>query len=91
MQMYADVLGRNIKISGARQAGALGSAIFASVAGGYFKNVSEAAEILADKCETEYIPNPENTAKYSVLHDEYTKLSRYFAKENDVMKKLKGV
>ncbi len=91
MQLYADVLGRKIKISGATQAGAKGSAIFASVAGGYFENISAAARVLSDKCIKEYAPNLENSAKYSAIYEEYVKLSRYFAKENDVMKKLKGI
>ena len=89
MQMYADVLGKNIKIAGSTQAGAKGSAIFASVAGGYFKDINQAVEIMADKPVKEYVPNSENTKKYAKLYSKYADLSNYFAKDSDIMKKLK--
>ncbi|MEE1013303.1 MAG: ribulokinase [Clostridia bacterium] len=88
MQLYSDVLGTEIKIAKSVQAGAKGSAIFASYAGGYFGSVNEAALAIADKCEKIYYPNSENMKKYEVLYNEYIKLSEFFSK-NDIMKNIK--
>ncbi len=88
MQIYSDILGKKIRVTESTQAGAKGSALFASVACGYYKNLSEAAKIIADKCETVYTPNKENTEKYKKLYEKYITLSKYFAKENGVMREL---
>ena len=84
MKMYADVLGKEIQIAASTQAGAKGSAIFASVAGGYFATAKDAAEVIADKCEKVYYPTPENTEKYEVIYKKYRKLSEYFAKREEI-------
>lgn len=89
MQMYADVLGKPILVAASTQAGAKGSAVFASVAGGCFNTVQEAAKVIADASDVTYTPNLQNTARYAKLYQEYKTLSHYFAKENPVMKKLK--
>lgn len=89
MQIYADVLGREISVAGTSQAGALGSAIYASVAGGVYPDVIEAAAKLArpDKCV--YQPNAENKQRYDRLYEEYKLLHDYFGRGgNDVMKRL---
>ncbi len=90
MQMYADVLGKRIKVTSSSQAAAKGSSIFASVAGGYFENATEAAKILADGIEKSYEPNLSNTAKYKRLYESYVVLSEYFARSCDIMKVLKS-
>ena len=90
MQLYADVLGREIKIAKSTQAGAKGSAIFASVAGGYFPTAKDAASVIADECDKIYYPCHENTEKYEKLYNEYIKLSDFFAK-SDIMKNLKKI
>ncbi len=89
MQIYADVLGKKINVTSSSQAAAKGSAIFASVAGGYFENASQAAKILADGIEKTYEPNPANTQKYKKLYESYLSLSEHFAKSCDIMKALK--
>lgn len=89
MQMYADVLGKEIKVAKSTQAGAKGSAIIASVAGGRYASLKEAADAIADGCDITYIPSAENTAKYQMLYNEYKTLSEYFAKENPVMRRLR--
>lgn len=92
MQIYADVTGKPIKLTASTQAGAKGSAIFASVAGGYFETPDAAAKIISDKCEKIYAPIPENTKKYQKLYNEYITLSDYFGRgANDVMKRLKNI
>jgi len=88
MRMYADVLGKEIQIAASTQAGAKGSAIFASVAGGYFETSKDAAQVISDKCEKVYYPNPENTEKYAQLYENYKELSEHFS-NNNLMKRLK--
>ncbi len=89
MQIYADVLGMPIKAVNCRQAGAKGSAVMAAAACGYFDSIEEAAERIADKSERTYVPDPANTEAYEKLYHEYRELTEYFAKKNDVMKRLK--
>lgn len=89
MQIYADVLGLPIRVPKNAQSGAFGSAILASVAGGHFASTKEAADALVHLDVITYEPDPENHRKYDLLYREYVKLSEYFAKENDVLKKWK--
>ena len=88
MQIYADVLGKEIKVTSGAQSGAKGGAIFASVAGGYFENPEVAAAVIADKCTKSYSPVPENTASYEKIYREYIRLCKYFALENPVTKNI---
>lgn len=89
MQIYADVLGLPIKAVNCRQAGAKGSAVMAAAACGYFDSVEAAAERIADREGYVYVPDPENTKAYEKIYCQYRELAEYFAKKNDVMKKLK--
>ena len=91
MQMYSDVLGREIRVAKSTQAGAKGSAVLGSVVGGYFADISEAASKIADGYDLVYTPIAENTEKYQKLYREYITLSKYFAEENNVMKRLKSI
>lgn len=96
MQIYADVIGMDIKISGSAQAPALGSAIFAAAcagkeAGGY-DNIFEAAKKMGNLSDKVYHPNKENSLVYDKLYAEYDKLHDYFGRgENDVMKRLRKI
>ena len=90
MQIYADVLDKEIQIAGSNQAGALGSAIYASVASGVYSDVVQAAKQMSCKSKKVYKPIPENVKVYKELFEEYVKLHDYFGKENPIMKKLKG-
>ena len=89
MQMYADVLGREIRIVETAQAGAKGSAILAAAASGLFAGIADAAKVIADKWKVAYYPNGENTAAYEKLYRQYKTLSAYFA-ESPIMKELKN-
>lgn len=90
MQIYADVTGRELRLMGTKQAGALGSAIYGAVAGGAFPSVKDAARVLAKRSDTVYRPIPENRTRYDALYAEYLLLHDYFGKGgNDVMKRLK--
>jgi len=96
MQIYADVTKRPIKISDSVQTVALGSAMFGAVAagktGGGYDTIFEAAQIMPRLKAVVYNPNPEASAIYDQLFEEYRILQDYFGRgENDVMKRLKKI
>jgi L-ribulokinase len=93
MQIYADVTGREIKISASPQTAALGSAMFGAVAAGKEKGgydtIFDAAKYMSKVKKEYYKPNPENVKIYKKLYTEYKKLHDYFGRgENNVMKIL---
>lgn len=96
MQLYADILGINIKISGSAQAPALGSAIFAAVAAGSsnggYDNISDASLAMGKLKDIIYMPDNQNHIMYNELYKEYEILHDYFGHgTNDVMKRLKAI
>jgi len=96
MQIYADVTGYDIKISGSSQAPALGSAMFGAVAAGSAKggydSIFDAAEVMGTVSDTVYHPNDKAVKVYDKLFAEYKTLHDYFGRgENDVMKRLKDI
>lgn len=94
MQIYSDVLGREIHVLDSDQAPAHGSAIFGAVAageepGGYADIISASAS-MGVSCSRIFQPVPEHSEVYNALYSEYIKLHDYFGKGgNDVMKELK--
>ncbi|MDD4772345.1 MAG: ribulokinase, partial [Eubacteriales bacterium] len=82
MQLYADILGIDIKISGSAQAPALGSAIFAAVAagitGGGYNSVNDACAAMGKLKNIVYKPNMRNNTVYNELYKEYEILHDYF-------------
>lgn len=96
MQIYSDILNLPIKIAGSDQGGALGSAIFGSVAAGKanggYDDVFSAASKLGKVLDTKYEPDPEAVKIYDKLYAEYKILHDYFGRgTNDVMKRLKEI
>jgi L-ribulokinase len=96
MQIYADITGRNFKISASKQTPALGSAIFGAVAAGSraggFDSIFEAVKHMARLKDEEYRPIPDNQKIYDRLYAEYLRLHDYFGRgENNVMKTLKQI
>ena len=89
MQLYADVLDIDIKISASPQAAALGAAIFGAVAGGAYDSVTEAANHMGKLKDIVYKPDPGNRAVYDALYEEFCRLYDYFGRENDTMNKIK--
>lgn len=85
MQVYADVLRKPIKVPDIKQAGAMGSAVFAAFAGGTYKTVKDATDKMVNVEEKVYYPNIENSVKYDKLYEKYLRLSKYFAEENKAM------
>ncbi len=96
MQIYADVTGKQIKISASMQTPALGSAMFGAVAAGAaaggYDSIYEATQKMARLKDEIYTPIPENKTIYDRIYAEYKRLHDYFGRgENDVMKRLKEI
>lgn len=94
MQIYADVLNMEIKISASPQAPALGAAMFGAVAAGKerggYDSITEAAQDMAKLKDEVFRPQPEHVPVYDQLYREYATLYDYFGRgSNDVMKTLK--
>jgi L-ribulokinase len=94
MQIYADVTGREIKVSASQQTPALGSAMFGAVAAGRaaggHDSIFEAAQQMARLKDEVYTPIAEQGAVYDQIYAEYARLHDHFGRgENDVMKRLK--
>ena len=89
MQIFADVLKTDIYVAKTKEAGALGSAINASVSAKIYPCFKDAQEKMSTDFDAVYSPIAENSKIYDSLYVEYKKLHDYFGKgENDVMKKL---
>ncbi|USN99469.1 MAG: ribulokinase [Phycisphaeraceae bacterium] len=66
-QIYADILGRPIRISRSAQTCALGAAIFGSVVGGAHKSVASAQRAMVGFKDTVYKPRPGERKVYDQL------------------------
>jgi L-ribulokinase len=90
VQIYADVTGKPIALSGSPQAPALGAAMHAAVAAGAHANIRAAAAVMG-KLKPEVItPLPAQQRIYEGLYADYATLYDYFGRgANDVMKRLK--
>jgi L-ribulokinase len=96
MQIYADVTGREIKVTASKQTPALGSAMFGAVAAGAaaggYDSIFEAAKHMARLKKETFKPIPANQKVYDQLFSEYSRLYDYFGRgENNVMKTLKHI
>ena len=96
MQIYADVTGKEIKVTASSQTPALGSAMFGAVAAGKavggYDSIIDAARTMAHLKDIVYSPIAEHQTVYNQLYAEYLKLHDYFGRgENDVMKRLKRI
>ncbi|MBQ5893157.1 MAG: ribulokinase, partial [Clostridia bacterium] len=88
MQIYADVTGREVRVGGAVQAGARGSAILGAVAGGIFRDLRKASGFFALPDHAVYRPDPERKARYDELYREYLMLYEQFSREDGVLDRL---
>jgi len=98
MQIYADITGREMKVSRSAQSCALGSAIAAAVVAGKkaggFDNFASAQSAMCGVKEKTYKPNVKNHKVYAELYKLYKKLHDTFGIKGhkdtlaDVMKKL---
>lgn len=98
MQIYADVLGRPMKVSRSEQTCALGAAIFGAMAAGAvesgYDSVPDAQRALCRIRETIYVPDRRRHAVYARLYGLYLQLHDAFGtatwsgRVNHVMKEL---
>lgn len=92
MQLYADVLGREITIANTAQAPALGAGICAAVAAGMYPDFISAIDGMHSSIDRTYTPIAEHSAVYDELYAEYRLLHDYFGKgENKVMHRLRAL
>lgn len=91
MQIYTDILQREIEVAGSQQASALGAAMLGAVAAESYTDLKQAIDKMAPKPKKIYSPNLENKNNYDILYTEYKNLVNYFGKENNLMKTLKGL
>ncbi|HRW11254.1 MAG TPA: ribulokinase [Caldilineaceae bacterium] len=93
MQIYADVLNRELRVVKSGQAGALGAAVLGAVAagveGGGHPDLLTATQTMGGLRDAVYTPIAEHVAIYDQLYAEYSRLYQYFGKENEVMKTLR--
>lgn len=90
MQIYADVTGREIYLSGTSQGCAYGSAVLGAVNERGYKDLKEASQNMKKIKDLSYKPNMENKEKYDSLFESYKKISKFFA-ENGMMEELKKI
>ncbi len=74
MQIYADVLGRPIKVARSEQTCALGAALFGAVAGGAFPTLQDAQRAVCAVRDKVYHPAPAARAVYAELYTLYRQL-----------------
>jgi len=83
MQIYADVTGREMKISGSAQSPALGSGIAAAFVAGEFESISDAQKKLCYMKEKSFIPGNDHSI-YKKLYRIYKKLHDGFGVNEDI-------
>jgi len=83
MQVYADVTGREMKISRSAQTCALGSAIAAAVVAGEYDDFGAAVDAMTGVKELVYKPIPENQAVYAKLYRLYKQMHDSFGVEGN--------
>jgi L-ribulokinase len=96
MQIYADVLGKEIHVSGSSQTSALGSAIAAATAAGHYPSMRDAERHMVPLHRTTYTPHPDHHATYARLYRLYSELHDQFGGVSDgplghVMCELKAI
>lgn len=95
MQIYSDITGRAISVSGTDQACAQGAAMLGAVAagksGGGYDGLADAVKNMAPRPAVTYHPIAGHVTTYEVLYGEYRRLYDYFGRgDNYVMKVLRG-
>ncbi|MFA7229752.1 MAG: ribulokinase [Victivallaceae bacterium] len=78
MQIYADILGRQLLLSASAQTCALGAAIFGIVVAGKYSSTEAAQEKICQFKDKVYQPNPENRKRYAELYELYSELHDSF-------------
>ena len=79
VQCYADILGRELKVSSLPNSAAAGVAIAAASASGEYASLYEAMEYMGSREFTVYQPDMARHAAYQRLYDKYLKMREFFA------------
>lgn len=96
LQIYADVIGKEIIVDYSSQPSAFGSAIFGAVAAGEenhgYNSLSQACYAMSRSKKQTIQPNYKNSKKYEFIYKEYLKLHDYFGyiENNNTIKNLKN-
>ncbi len=92
MQLYADVLGREITVTVTAEAPARSSAIAGACAAGLYKDICVATKALHAPALYIYRPNGANTVIYDRLYELYRRLHDYLGMESrDIMHALRDI
>ena len=93
MHIYADVTGREMKVSRSAQSCALGAAIAAAVTAGGYKNFAEAQAAMCGIKKVTYKPVAENHAIYKRIYALYKQIHDAFGSGTmaNVMKELLNI
>lgn len=92
MQVFADILGMDIRIAGSAQIPALACCIYAACAAGVYDDIRSASLAMNSLSDTVYHPDAAAGAVYDKLYREYMTLHDYFGRGgNDVMKRLRAL
>jgi len=95
MQVYADVLGRTIRVAASEHTSALGAAVLGAVAAGSDGGHATIADALAHMVKPpsrEFAPIRGNVETYDRLYAEYKTLHDHFGRGgNEVMKRLRAI
>ncbi len=94
MQIFADVVDREIAVAASHQAPALGAAMSGAVAAGAaaggHATIAAASSRMARLSDLRFVPRPEHRAAYDILYGEYRRLHDMFGRGgDDVMRRLK--
>lgn len=95
MQIYADVLGREIKVALSDEAAARGAAMYAAAAAGRaaggYDRMEDVVRNMAQVEKASYVPIPANVQMYNKLYEQYQDLYDLFGKEKpQLMESLRG-
>ncbi len=91
MQVFSDILGKEIKLVASQNGPALGAAIFGAAVSGEL-TLQEAIARFGKTSSASYRPNHDHKALYDKLYGEYCILHDYFGRGvNPVLKTLKGL
>lgn len=85
MQILSDILNMPVKVASSFQAVALGAAVFAAVASGYYKDIYSAQKNMASGFLDTYYPVKENSIFYDDLYQKYKKLGNSL---EDILRQL---
>ncbi|MCW1734222.1 ribulokinase [Anaerorudis cellulosivorans] len=77
MQTLCDVLNMPIKVCRTEQACALGAAMFAATAAGFYKRVEDAQAAMNPGFDREYAPDAANAEKYAGLYKQYLEIGNF--------------